>query len=302
LFAGPEIAWREKVVPSDGRSARAEVRRQKDAGYDLIKIYDGLAPEVYSAIVDEAARLRMRVTGHIPERVGLAKVLSARQNLEHTDKLVFDVWGHSFDPTRIDSVAAAIRTAGVFVTPTIASMEQIARIGGGRFDSLLARPEARRAGPETVGFWCAVSSRMQGRHTRPTKSRFDPWTDFQLQVIAGERRAGVSLVAGSDYPNAALAAGSGLLEELRALTDAGLSPFEALAAATFTAARAIGDSTSGYIAPGGRADLVLLPANPLTDLRALDRNEGVMAAGRWFSRDELDRRAPRRTGPPVCSS
>jgi hypothetical protein len=91
-------------------------------------------------------------------------------------------------------------------------------------------------------------------------------------VVAGERRASVRLVAGSDYPNAALAAGSGLLEELRALTHAGLSPFTALTAATVTAGR------------------------------ALDQNEGVMAAGRWFSRPELDRRAPRRTTPATCST
>jgi hypothetical protein len=108
--------------------------------------------------VDEAARVGLPVTGHVPERVRLANVLRARQNLEHTDKLVFDVWGHSLDPGRIDSVALAIRAAGVFATPTIASMEQIAWIGGGGFDSLLARPEARRAGAETVGFWCGVSS------------------------------------------------------------------------------------------------------------------------------------------------
>ena len=108
------------------------------------------------------------------------------------------------------------------------------------------------------------------------------------------------LVAGSDYPNAVLAAGSGLIEELRALTDAGLSPLEALRAATITAARAVGDSASGYIAPGGRADLVLLSANPLDDLRALNRNEGVMAAGRWFTAAELDRRAPKRTTAAGC--
>ncbi len=102
LFAGPAIPWREKVVPAEPAAARAEVRRQKDAGYDLIKIYDGLAPDVYAAIVDEAAKLGMPVTGHIPEQVHLARVLAARQSLEHTDKLVFDVWGHSFDTTRID--------------------------------------------------------------------------------------------------------------------------------------------------------------------------------------------------------
>ena len=300
LMAGPNIPWREKVVPADAASARAEVRRQRDAGYDLIKVYDGLSPQVYAAIADEAARVGLPVTGHIPEQVHLATVLRARQNLEHTDKLVFDVWGHTFDQARIDSVATAIRRAGVFVTPTIASMEQLARIGGGGFDSLLARFEASRAGVKTVGFWCAVSSRMRGHRPAPKNGGFDPWTEFQLRVIAGERRAGVPLVAGSDYPNAVLAAGSGLIEELRALTDAGLSPLEALRAATITAARAVGDSASGYIAPGGRADLVLLSANPLAARRAVNRTDGVRAAGRWFTAAALARRAPTRTTAAGC--
>jgi hypothetical protein len=302
LFAGAGIPWREKVVPADAAQARAEVKRQRDAGYDLIKIYDGLTPEVYAAILEEAARYRMRVTGHIPEQVHLASVLRARQDLEHTDKLVFDIWGHDFDRGRIDSVARAIRAAGVYVTPTVASMEQIARIGAGGFDSLLARPAAIRVGPATLEFWCDVSRRLRGHRRGASAGRFDPWTDFQLAVVAGERRAGVPLVAGSDYPNATLAAGSGLLEELSALADAGLTPFEALAAATTTAGRVVGDSTSGVIAPGARADLVLLAANPLADLRALDRNEGVMAAGRWFSPVELDRLAPKRAAAPTCSS
>jgi imidazolonepropionase-like amidohydrolase len=302
LFAGPDVPWRTKVVPRDPAAARAEVRRQHEAGYDFIKIYDGLTVELYTAIADEAARLGMPLTGHIPEQVHLARVLAARQNLEHTDKLVFDMWGHSFDTTRIDSVARAIRTAGVFVTPTIASMELTARIGAGGFDSLLERPEAMRAGPATVSFWCKVSAQHSGGHGagRRGPDGVNPWTDFQLKVIAGERRAGVPLVAGSDSPNAALAAGSALLEELRALTRAGLTSYEALRAATVTAARALGDTTAGVIAPGRRADLVLLTANPLDDVQALERNEGVMAGGRWLPRAELDRRAPVRAAAPAC--
>jgi hypothetical protein len=300
LFAGREVPWRSKVVPRDATEARAEVRRQHDAGYDLIKIYDGLSADVYAAVLDEAKRLGMRVTGHIPEQVHLAGVLRARQDIEHTDKIVFDVWGHTFDTTRIDSVAQAIRAAGIFVTPTIASMEQMARINSGGFDSLLARPEARRVGAATLAFWCDVSSRLGGHRSRAPRVRFDAWTDFQLKVIAAERRAGVPLLAGTDYPNAMLAPGSGLLEELRALEDAGLTPFEALGAATRTASQVIGDMTSGRIVPGGRADLVLLRANPLLDLRALDENDGVMVAGRWFSQADLNRLAPLRPVAPTC--
>lgn len=300
LFAGPAVPWRNKVVPADPGAARAEVRRQRDAGFDLIKVYDGLAPDVYAAIMDEASRNGMPVTGHIPAEVHLAGVLRARQDLEHTDKMVFDAWGHAFDAARIDSIAVAIRAAGVMVTPTIASMQQLARIGSGDFDSLLVRPEARRVGSATLAIWCEVSSRMRGSRMPGPGVRYNPWTDFQMQVVAGLARAGVPLVAGTDYPNAMLAAGSGVLEELRALDEAGLTPYEALVAATRTAGKAIGDSTSGFIARGARADMILLAANPLNDLRALDTNDGVMAGGKWFKPTELNRLAPVRSTAPAC--
>ena len=301
-FAGAEVPWRNKVVPTDADAARAEVRRQHDAGYDLIKIYDGISPSLYAAIASEAARLGMRMTGHIPADVHLAGVLAAKQDLEHTDKLVFDVWGHALDAARIDSIASMVRSAGVFVTPTIASMQQLARIGSGDFDALVARPEARRVGAETLAHWCGVSSRLRGNRRPGPGVRYNPWTDFQMDVVAGLQRAGVPLLAGTDYPNATLAAGSALLEEIRALADAGLTPFEALAAATTTAAKAIGDSSSGVISRGARADMVLLNANPLVDLQALEVNEGVMVAGRWFSRSELDRLAPARPSAPACAA
>ncbi len=301
IFAGPEVPWRNKVVFTDPAAARAEVRRQHEAGYDLIKIYDGVPAEVYAAVTDEARRLGMRVTGHIPREVHLAGVLRAGQDLEHTDKLLFDVWGHAFDSTRIDSVARLIRAAGVYLDPTIASMEQMARIQSGGFDSLLARADARRVGPATLGFWCEVSATLRGTRAPAPGVRFDPWTDFQLRIIVGLRKAGVPLLAGTDYPNATLAPGSGLHEELRALTDAGLTPFESLAAATITAGRALGDSSSGVIRGGARADLVLLRENPLSDLRALETIDGVMGGGAWLPRAELDRIAPERTAAPACA-
>ncbi len=302
LLSGPEVPWPSKVVPAGPAAARAEVRRQRYAGFDLIKVYDGLTADVYAAITDEAARLGMRVTGHIPSTVHLGGVLQTRQDLEHTDKMVYDVWGHRLDAARIDSVAREIQDAGVFVTPTIASMQQLARIGSGGFDSLLARPEARRVGTATLTFWCEVSSRLRGSRVPGAGVQFNPWTDFQMQVIAGLHRARVPLLAGTDYPNAMLAAGSGLLEEVRALHAIGLTRFEALAAATVSTATAIDDSTSGVIARGARADLILLPGNPLTDLRVLDENDGVMAAGKWYPASELGRLAPPRAAPPSCST
>ena len=300
LFAGPQVPWRKKFVTENPDSARAEVRRQRGAGYDLIKIYDGLTAPVYAAIMDESQKLGMAATGHIPAAVHLSGVLAARQNLEHTDKIAFDVWGHSFDTTRIDSVARAIAAAHVVVTPTIASLQQLARVGAGGFDSLLARPEASRVGPVTLDVWCSYTARLRGNRAPPKGVSYNQWTDFQMKIVSAEQRAGVPLLAGTDYPNAMLAPGSSLVEELMALRESGLTNLEALRTATLNAGRAIGDSTSGIIAVGARADLLLLDANPVTDLRALTGLRGVVLRGRWLTRADLDSLAPFRVAPPTC--
>jgi imidazolonepropionase-like amidohydrolase len=69
LFAGPQVPWRKKFTTEDPDSARAEVRRQHAAGYDLVKIYDGLTAPVYAAVMDEARTLGITATGHIPAAV-----------------------------------------------------------------------------------------------------------------------------------------------------------------------------------------------------------------------------------------
>ena len=300
LFAGPQVPWRKKFVTEDPDSARAEVRRQHAAGYDLVKIYDGLTAPVYAAVMDEVHALGLTATGHIPAAVHLSGVLAAKQNLEHTDKIAFDVFNGTPDTTRIDSVARAIAAAGVFVTPTIASMQQLARVGSGAFDSLLARPEARRAGPVTLDVWCTYTVRLRGTRTVPVGTRYNRGTDFQMRIVDAERRAGVAILAGTDYPNAMLAPGGSLIEEMIALRESGLSSADALRAATLTAGRAIGDSTSGLIRAGARADLVLVGGNPLDDLHALSRVDAVVLNGRWLSRAALDSIAPLPAAAPSC--
>jgi imidazolonepropionase-like amidohydrolase len=301
VFAGPAVPWRDKVVPATPDSARMLVRAQKAAGYDLIKIYDGLRADVYAAVMDEASKLGVRATGHIPGAVHLAGVLAAHQDLEHTDKILFDAWGHAFDVSRIDSVARAIAGAKVAVTPTIASMQTMARINSGGFDSLLARPATQRVSAETLEYWCGVVQRMKGDRPVAAGVRYNPWTDFQMKIIAAERNAGTLILAGSDTPNGLLAAGTSLVDEIIALRESGLDNVEALAAATRNPARVMGDTSAGVIRVGAPADFVLVGGNPLVDLAGLRDVRGVSAAGRWLPRASLDSMAPPRVSGARCA-
>ena len=112
----------------------------------------------------------------------------------------------------------------------------------------------------------------------------------ELKMIGEMRKAGVPILAGTDtaagvrvYP------GFSLHEELELLVQAGLTPMEALQAATLNAGKYLGLQDTGTIEKGKRADLVLLDANPLADIRNIRKIQSVVLAGRYLSRMDLDR-------------
>ena len=109
------------------------------------------------------------------------------------------------------------------------------------------------------------------------------------QLVGELHRAGVPILAGSDTPNPFVFPGSSLHEELELLVGAGLTPMEAIVAATADPARFLGlSATHGTIEPGKTADLVLLDGNPLEDIRNTRAIAGVVLSGKFFDRTALD--------------
>jgi hypothetical protein len=104
------------------------------------------------------------------------------------------------------------------------------------------------------------------------------------QAVRQLKTAGVPLLAGTDAPNPGTAHGASLHEEMELLVRAGLTPAEALAAATAIPARCFGLEDRGQIAPGKRADLVLVDGNPALDIRATRRIIGIWKEGVAFDR------------------
>nr|MDQ3329002.1 amidohydrolase family protein [Chloroflexota bacterium] len=99
---------------------------------------------------------------------------------------------------------------------------------------------------------------------------------------------GVKIIAGTDAPDSFAFIGSGLHDELALYVQAGLTPLQALQTATVNAARYSGTADhSGQIAVGFDADLVLLPANPLVDIQALRKVQGLVIAGQWYDQPRL---------------
>ena len=105
------------------------------------------------------------------------------------------------------------------------------------------------------------------------------------ETVKALRAAGVRLLAGTDCGNSGTAHGASLHRELALLVAAGLTPIEALAAATSQAAAAFGLTDRGRIAPGLRADLVLVDGDPTTDITSTRRIAGVWKQGHPIDRD-----------------
>lgn len=301
LVSGPMITvaaipWRNKATPATAAEADSTVRAQKGAGYDQIKLYDGLSREVFAAAIAAARREGLPSSGHIPQDVGFEGVLASGMNgLEHLDKTVFAVVGHELDTLRIPSIVERIRNSGMWVTPTLESMIQLNLIGSGGFDSLMARPEALAAPPDVREFWTSVSARLKMNRPPQPGTRYGRWADYQMRLAGALARAGVPMMAGTDLPNAVLAPGASLHDEIAAMVEAGLTPWQALEAATSAPARFMGQQDAwGTVTPGRIASLLLADANPLDDLNTLRTPAGVVLRGRWLDRDEL---AGLRKGP-----
>ena len=141
----------------------------------------------------------------------------------------------------------------------------------------------------------AVKTRLRSVGTRqrfwsspPSEARRQQFVRVRNQLVKAIHDAGGKIMAGSDAPEWFLLYGYTLHRELKSLVEAGLSPYAALAAATRNPAEFLNAlDTFGTIERGKRADLVLLEANPLTDITNTEKRVGVMLRGRWMTEAEL---------------
>ncbi|HEX6250833.1 MAG TPA: amidohydrolase family protein [Gemmatimonadaceae bacterium] len=296
----------DNTVVRDSSEARAAVMAQKSAGYDFVKVYSGMAPDTYRAVLDAARQLGLPVAGHVPRRMTLAEVLQSPQHsVEHLmdfDELVESDdspvrgrfhWSRLYlampaDSGRIAAAAQLAASSDVWIVPTMVQAERA-----------LARADSIRvwlAAPE-VGFIPADGRALWEQQAMRAGARMDS-ADWQIvERGRGNRRdllrslhaAGARLAVGTDTPNAFVVPGFSVFEELSLFVQAGVSTRDALIAATRDAARLLGIGDSiGTIERGKRADLVLVAGNPLLDLGTVRRPTGVMLAGRWLPKNELD--------------
>jgi len=287
--AGSRSVNELQSLVEDAESAREAVRRHHRNGFRDLKVYTHLEAGQLAAILEEAEQLGMTVSGHPTEGwnadVPISATLAAGfTTIEHAESIVYHGLEDDTDPERARALAADFAAAGATVTPTLivhGNLAAIAETEGAH----LERPGMEVFSPlmmgfegETYAFWAGFES-----DNRTVMQAF--YTEFTGYL----HEAGVRLVVGTDAGVMVTPHGVSVSEEIEWLARAGLTPHEALEAATVHPADvlAMGD-TLGRIAPGYRADLLLLPSDPRDDLTALRRPLGVMRDGVWLDRDRLD--------------
>jgi hypothetical protein len=273
--------------------AVALVGVQKRAGYDFIKIHGNLSPTAFAALTAEGRRLAIPVIGHAPRNLPFDSVIANRQAMvAHAEEILYTFFRRR-DTTGIADLGKRMRDAGVWLTPNLIAYTLIAReIGRPRvIDSMLAFADHAYLDSGLVRYW------RSGVYTnRPLADApsYDASREFLTLVTTTLHSAGVAMLAGTDTPLPGLYPGRSLHDELSLLAGAGFSNADALATATIQPGRFVDrlvrpGERFGGIAPGMRADLVLVDRDPLADLSALRAPAGVMAGGRWFDHDALQR-------------
>jgi imidazolonepropionase-like amidohydrolase len=254
-----------------------------------------------------AQRAGIRFAGHVPLAVGLHRALEARYaSIDHLDGYVEAMvrpgapvkpadskffglnLGEHLDETRLPALVEATRKAGVWNVPTQSLMENLAP--GETADALARRPEMRYVPARTLSQWAEEKNSLLEETGSSPKSA-TAMMEARRRLIKALHAGGAGLLLGSDAPQIYNVPGFSIHRELESLVAAGLTPYQALETGTRNVAVFFETlSETGTIETGKRADLVLLDANPLADMRNTTRRAGVMLGGRWLPKVAIDAR------------
>ena len=274
--------------------ARMWTDRYHAAGFQQMKIYSSVKLEELKAVADEAHRLGMTVTGHIPEGLNAYQAIGAGQDQINHIGYIADIMKAPLpeNASRLDRFKAGanidlespeakkalafLKTHHTVVDPTIALMEF--------FTATTAKPPASfEPGVNKVAPELAEQLTDVGAPTDRSEIGEKVY-EKELAIVEALHRAGIPIVAGTDQT----VPGHSLHREIELYVQAGFTPMEAIQAATIVPARAMGlEKESGTVEKGKRGDLILVDGNPLDDIRKIRNVEYVITNGTMFHTAEL---------------
>jgi imidazolonepropionase-like amidohydrolase len=261
------------------KEGEAVVDRYFAAGFQQIKVYSLLKSEVLKAIAAEAHRLGMTVTGHVPNALttfeGVEAGMDQISHLVYVTNAMREA-GTTAGALDVNSDVAQrairfLKEHRTVIDPTAAWAQEM------RGHSKIAGVASFEPGITNAPF--ALQAMYTGLGTDSSPEQIRTRSMQTLTVIGALHKAGIPLVPGTDSG----LVGYGLDRELELYVEAGMTPLEAIQSATIVSARAMKlERDSGTVAPGKRADLVLVQGNPLANISDIREVSSVVANGRLY--------------------
>lgn len=327
FFTGPYLdgdppGYQPAIVVRTATDAHQAVGQLKEQGVDFIKVQSRLSREAYLAIAGECRAQHIRFVGHVPDTVSAFEASQAGQaTIEHLTGVLLATssreeelrreqlapeppnepvkvalersraWQRklldSFSPQKTEALLQEFAKNHTWQVPTFPILVHMGFMTP-RTD-LRDDPRSKYLSSQLRQIW------DQGRKERLEHREAEDFALRQeiirrsLEIVGKMNAAGVPIMAGTDAAAPNVFPGFSLHEDLAFLVQAGLTSLEALQAATLRPAEFLGRShEQGSIAPGRRADLVLLDANPLEDIHNTEKIRAVILNGKLIERSDLD--------------
>lgn len=266
------------IIQADTKEeAIKAVDRYKENGFQQIKIYSSVKPAIVKVICDEAHRLGLTVTGHIPQGMTLQQGVDSGMNMVNHVQYVYAIMKRDKDRSVIfdDSVSIAaikfIKEHHVVIDPTIGVFELAFRN---------VKDDITKLEPNYYTLPLPLQALFKNMGEEPEKAaKLKPLYESMKKTVKVLHDAGVTIVAGTDmgFP------GYSLDRELELYVEAGLTPAQAIKTATITPAMVMGlDKTTGSVEAGKQADLVIIDGDPLRNIREIRKVSVVIKEGRIY--------------------
>jgi len=265
------------------------IRDQAAKGYDFIKFYSGLSKQSFEDIVDVAKHYELPVAGHVPDAVGLRRVLALKvQSIEHLYGFFNPYHPESNikkeDIKKLAGMAAAHHVSNC---PTLIANERISNVKRqNEFENEKQMDYVSVRNKKAMRFLLKESNKLyekqgiQGNHA---------YMEDLFYIVGQLQREGAGILMGTDKATPYVVAGFSEHLEMKLLSEAGLNNYEVLKAATINAAKCLKkEAEMGTVEIGKKANLILTGTNPLFDLKAVHSHFGVIKDGIYYSKEKCD--------------
>ncbi|MDQ4121883.1 MAG: amidohydrolase family protein [Acidobacteriota bacterium] len=281
MLDGPGRGGSSRITVNNAYEARQAVIDLKNRGVDFIKVHNRLSREAYLAIADETKKQGIPLAGHVPFAVTPAEASDAGQkSIEHLSRLP-----DLYDNEEAKTLFALFAKNDTWHDPTLVSGRAIAFLNDRDFTN---DQRMQYIQPSVKENWDDEINKFFKKRTPEAISAEKAYFQSSVKKVGALHRAGVRLMTGTDVGNPYVFPGFSLHDELALFVKAGLTPLEALQAATSNPAEYLGLLDSfGTVEKGKIANLVLLEANPLENIRNTQKIGAVVLNGKLLPKELL---------------